>query len=123
MNFLKKFKLKNKDINNKNDYINSYYLLGIISIYFLCQTIKSTTLIKPGKHNYVKEDFQNFVYNLLISLFFIYCLVHQVINNKIIDYKYWIISHVSSICFAFLNKIKVLQFSLDSKKKIFYNTR
>jgi hypothetical protein len=116
MNFFKKFKLKNKDIRNKNDYINSYYLLGIISIYFLCQTIKSTTLIKPGKHNYVKEDFQNFVYNLLISLFFIYCLVHQVINNKIFDYKYWIISHISSICFAFLNKIKVLQFSLDSKK-------
>ena len=42
--------------------------------------------------------------------------MHQVINNKIFDYKYWIISHISSICFAFLNKIKVLQFSLDSKK-------
>ena len=117
MNCIKKIKLKNRNIRNKSDYTKSYYLLGIISIYLLCEILKSSSLIKEGKYNYKKGDFQDFVYNLLISLFLIYSLIHKIIKDTEFNYSYWIVSHISSICFALLNKIKILQFSLDSEKK------
>ncbi len=119
-------------------HIVMYYLLGCISIFFNCQLLKSSSLIKHEKIHYddcVKiidskifykdtikiceilnhqENFQNFVYNLFYTITFSYVLVREVINDHFFNIKYWLSAHISAIVFSLLGELSIFQFSIDS---------
>lgn len=123
---------------NLRKHIVTYYLLGCISIFFSCQILKTTSLIKNNKSNYdncinnlkyklnnedlVKvceflnheENFQNFVYNLFYTIIFSYVLVREVINDHFFNIKYWLLSHCSAIIFSLIGELSIFQFSIDS---------
>ena len=126
------------NIFNLRKHIVTYYLLGCMSIFFSCQILKTTSLIKNNESNYdncinglkyklnnkdlVKvceflnheENFQNFVYNLFYTIIFSYVLVREVINDHFFNVKYWLMSHCSAIIFSLIGELSIFQFSIDS---------
>ena len=127
-----------KTICNKNNYNMLFYLLGCTCLFFSCQTLKSTPIITKNNTHYNKclqilehnlypndlirvcetlnhkENFQNFVYNIIFTWIIIYCLINRKINENLLTPIYWTISYLSAIIFSLLGEIKAFQFSFDT---------
>lgn len=120
--------------------INYYllnYICGITSIYLLCEILKSLYFKREKDIHYntciellseqiriedvykICENLNNVTtyqicfYNLIKTIFIITYLLQDNIKTRI-NYKYWIVSHVSAIIYTLMGKSKMFQFSIDS---------
>ena len=133
-----------KKICNKNNYNILFYLLGCTCLFFSCQTLKSTSIISKNNTHYNrclkklehtlysneliriceilnhKENFQNFVYNLLFTWLIVYGLINDILKKQLLSPLYWTVTYLSAIIFSLLGEIRMFQFSIDSNTK--YNT-
>lgn len=133
-----------KKHKSKERYKMLFFLLGSISIYICCQILKSSKIIETNEKKYNQclqllddncpiteqeiikicqnqnqiETYQSFVYNLFITLLFIYPLNHTIIQKHILSNKYWIcywlIAHISAIVFSLIGELSFMKFSIDS---------
>ena len=120
-----------------------YYLIASINVYFMCELLKVTKIIKVNNNNFDDcirifkndcffilpsekiESICGFLYHKESFLKFIKNLLYLVMTNTILifdsaetdfNFKYWIVTHASALAFSFLNYITYFQFSLESNK-------
>ena len=120
-----------------------YYLIASINVYFMCELLKVTKIIKVNDNNFDDcisifkndcffilplekiESICGFLYHKESFLKFIKNLLYLVMTNTILIYdssetdfnfKYWLVTHASALAFSFLNYITYFQFSLESSK-------
>ncbi len=137
MRFNKCITLKNKIFNNINYYLLNY-ICGITSIYFLCEILKNLYFVNTTNIHYntciellskeirMKDvyricqnlnnvtTYQTCFHNLFITLIVIISLLEI---NKNINYKYWIVSHLSAFIYTYICQFKMFQFSIASNTK------
>ena len=111
------------------------YIFGISSIYFFCELLKNifynntdnlhyNNCIKLLSNNIRMTDvyricqdlnnistYQKCFHNLFLSILIISSLINL---NKLTDYKYWLVSHLSAFIYTYLGKFKIFQFSIDT---------
>ena len=120
-----------------------YYLIASINVYFMCELLKITKIIKVNTNNfdncisilkndcffilpiekmesicdflYHKENFSKFLKNLLYLVMTNIVLTFNLAKINF-NCRYWIVVHLSALCFSLLNYISYFQFSLESKK-------
>lgn len=76
------------------------YLMGISSLYFFCQFVKTTEPITSG----ALETFETFVYNYVWTLLIVYMLSREVVERSKPTFGYWLIAHLSCLLFALLGE-------------------
>ena len=128
-----------KLINSFNKNYNFFnFICGITSIYFLCEILKSlfftnttnihyNTCIELVSQNIRMQDvlkicqylnnittYQTSFHNLFLSILIISNLLDL---NKKVNYKYWIMSHLSALVYTYIGKFEMFQFSIDSYTK------
>lgn len=111
------------------------YIFGISSIYFFCELLKNifynntdnlhyNNCIKLLSNNIRMTDvyricqdlnnistYQKCFHNLFLSILIISSLINL---NKLTNYKYWLVSHLSAYIYTYLGKFKIFQFSIDT---------
>ena len=111
------------------------YIFGISSIYFFCELLKNifynntdnlhyNNCIKLLSNNIRMTDvyricqdlnnistYQKCFHNLFLSILIISSLINL---NKLTNYKYWLVSHLSAFIYTYLGKFKIFQFSIDT---------
>ena len=119
------------DLNKKN----IIYIIGISSIYFFCELLKKifynntdnlhyNNCIKLLSNNIRMTDvykicenlnnistYQKCFHNLFLSIVIISSLINI---NKLTNYKYWLVSHLSAYIYTYMGKFKIFQFSIDT---------
>jgi len=120
-----------KDLNKKI----IIYIFGISSIYFFCELLKNifynntdnlhyNNCIKLLSNNIRMTDvykicqnlnnistYQKCFHNLFLSILIISSLINL---NKLTNYKYWLVSHLSAYIYTYMGKFKIFQFSIDT---------
>ena len=76
------------------------YLMGITSLYFFCQFVKTIDTMTSG----LPESFEGFVYNYLWTLLIVYTLSREVVERSKPTFGYWLIAHLSCLLFALLGE-------------------
>ena len=76
------------------------YLMGITSLYFFCQFVKTIDTMTSG----LPETFEEFVYNYLWTLLIVYTLSREVVERSKPTFGYWLIAHLSCLLFALLGE-------------------
>jgi hypothetical protein len=122
---------------SRNSISTKCNICGITSIYFLCEILKKilientediyyNTCIKLLSINIRISDvykiceklnnittYQTCFYNLILTILLTTYLLKEEINSEI-NYKYWIVSHISATIYILIGKSKIFQFSIDS---------
>lgn len=120
-----------KDLNKKI----IIYIFGISSIYFFCELLKNifynntdnlhyNNCIQLLSNNIRMTDvykicqnlnnistYQKCFHNLFLSILIISSLINL---NKLTNYKYWLVSHLSACIYTYMGKFKIFQFSIDT---------
>ena len=118
-----------------------FYLISSISVYFWCELLKAANIIKVesyyfknciyafkndcminlsnntiyticGVLNY-KENYTKFITNLLYTLLIIYTLSYK-LSFELVNFKYWIVVHASTLGYSLLDYSPIFTFSLVS---------
>ena len=141
MRFYQYFKDLNKNINtqrvlnDKQSLSKLIYIFGICSIYFFCELLKNIFYNNTDNLNYNNciqllsknirmtdvykicqnlnniSTYQKCFHNLFLSILIISSLINL---NKLTNYKYWLVSHLSVCTYTYMGKFKIFQFSIDT---------
>lgn len=126
-----------------------YYFLAVIQVYFISEWIKQSgwVLVRPPSweihfnncihrfqdefdtnHLYKicdvlnsKQDFTQFVNNIIYCIAFIYILtIHVISDYTVFDLYYWTVVTLCTVGYSFLNNFTMFQFSFQRTTKLTY---
>ena len=125
---------------NKESYYQIKYFIGCINLYFVCELLKTSSLVTLETYHYsncikifeknlplditeqvcdmlnYQENFTKFVTNLLFMLMLVNTIVGRHLK-ECISLKYWIVAHISAITFTLLGNVDAFQFSINSNSQ------
>jgi len=118
-----------------------YYLISSINVYFMCELLKTSKIIKIDPYHFkdclydfnnycsfylsndkintvcgilnYKENYSGFIKNLVYMLLVINILLYDISFDSF-NFKYWVVVHVTVIVYSLLDYISIFEFSLES---------